>query len=81
MSKNKLSDLRDHLFMALERLSDEDLTQEQINNEVEKAKAISSLSSVIISSAKVEIDFIRATDILETQSDLFKSVSDIKKIA
>ena len=65
MSKNKLSDLR----------------QEQINNEVEKAKAISSLSSVIISSAKVEIDFIRATDILETQSDLFKSVSDIKKIA
>ena len=81
MSKNKLSDLRDHLFMALERLSDEDLTQEQINNEVEKAKAISSLSSVIISSAKVQIDFIRATDILETQSDLFKSVSDIKKIA
>jgi hypothetical protein len=26
MAQNKLSDLRDHIFMALERLSDETLT-------------------------------------------------------
>jgi len=78
MAQNKLSDLRDHIFMALERLADENLTPEQINAEVEKSKAIAQLSSAIISSAKVEIDFINATGVLESQSELFKSVTQNK---
>jgi hypothetical protein len=64
--------------MALERLSDETLTNDQVNVEVDKAKAISQLASTIIQSAKVEIDFINATGILESQSDLFKSVTQNK---
>ena len=32
MARNKLSDLRDHMFAALERLDDEELTNEQIKN-------------------------------------------------
>jgi ribosomal protein L17 len=78
MARNKLSDVRDHIFMALERLSDETLTNDQVNVEVDKAKAISQLASTIIQSAKVEIDFINATGILESQSDLFKSVTQAK---
>lgn len=78
MAQNKLSDLRDHIFMALERLSDENLTPEQVNAEVEKSKTIAQLSSAIISSAKVEIDFINATGVLESQSELFKSVTQNK---
>ena len=78
MARNKLSDVRDHIFMALERLSDETLTNDQVNVEVDKAKAISQLASTIIKSAKVEIDFINATGILESQSDLFKSVTQNK---
>jgi hypothetical protein len=70
--------VRDHIFMALERLSDETLTNDQVNVEVDKAKAISQLASTIIQSAKVEIDFINATGILESQSDLFKSVTQNK---
>ena len=78
MARNKLSDVRDHIFMALERLSDETLTNDHVNVEVDKAKAISQLASTIIQSAKVEIDFINATGILESQSDLFKSVTQNK---
>jgi ribosomal protein L17 len=78
MARNKLSDVRDHIFMALERLSDETLTNDQVNVEVDKAKAISQLAGTLIQSAKVEIDFINATGILESQSDLFKSVTQNK---
>jgi hypothetical protein len=48
--------------MALERLSDETLTTDQVNVEVDKAKAISQLAGTLIQSAKVEIDFINATE-------------------
>ena len=75
MAKNKLSDLRDHIFMALERLSDEGLTTEQVASEVDKAKAIAQLSASIIASAKVEIDYINAVGLVDSQSELFKSVN------
>lgn len=78
MARNKLSDVRDHIFMALERVADETLTAEQVNLEIDKAKAISMLASTIIQSAKIEIDFINATGVLESQSDLFKSVTQTK---
>jgi hypothetical protein len=78
MARNKLSDVRDHIFMALERVADETLTTDQVNLEIDKAKAISMLASTIIQSAKVEIDFINATGVLESQSDLFKSVTQTK---
>ena len=75
MANNKLSDLRDHIFMALERLADEGMTPEQVANEVDKAKAISALSSAIIASAKVEIDYINTVGLVDSQSELFKSVN------
>ena len=75
MANNKLSDLRDHIFMALERLSDEGMTTEQVTSEVEKAKAIAQLSATIIASAKVEIDYINAVVLVDSQSELFKSVN------
>lgn len=75
MANNKLSDLRDHIFMALERLSDEGMTAEQVASEVDKAKAITALSSAIIASAKVEIDYINTVGLVDSQSELFKSVN------
>jgi hypothetical protein len=80
MARNKLSDLRDHMFAALERLDDEELTNEQIKNEIEKAKSIAMVGSVIINSAKVEIDYLKATGMIDTTSDLFKSVVGIKQL-
>jgi hypothetical protein len=51
MARNKLSDLNDHLFMALERLNEEDLTTEQIDLEERRVKAISTVSHQIISAS------------------------------
>ena len=36
--KNKLSDLNNHLFEAMERLNNEDLTDEELEKEINEAK-------------------------------------------
>lgn len=46
--KNKLTDLNNHLFAELERLSDEELTGEELNEEINRAKAITQISTQII---------------------------------
>lgn len=57
MAKNKINDLRDHLFEAIEMLKDE-----ESNMTVEKAEAIAQLSQTIINSAKLEIDYMKVAD-------------------
>ena len=54
MSKT-IEDLREHLFSAIAGVRDGSVT-------VEKAKVISDLSQVIVNTAKVEVDYLRATD-------------------
>ena len=51
MARNKINDLRDHLFASLERLDNDELTPEQLNLEINKAEAIAQIGSVIIQSA------------------------------
>lgn len=53
--KNKLSDLNDHLFAQLERLSDEDLTPEQIDQEAKRGEAMVGVSEQIIRNAALQI--------------------------
>lgn len=81
MARNKISDLRDHLFASLERIDDNSLTPEQIKDEVNKAKAVAQIGSVIINSAKVEIDYLKATGRIDTDSEIFKSVDPIKRLS
>jgi Ser/Thr protein kinase RdoA (MazF antagonist) len=54
--KNRLSDLNDHLFAQLERISEENLTPEQIEAEVKRADAIVDLADQVISNVKVQLD-------------------------
>lgn len=55
--KNKISDLRNHMFQALERLNDENLTEEQLKQEIARAQAVSEVGKVIVDSAKTEVMF------------------------
>ena len=54
--KNKLTDLNDHLFAQMERLSDESLSAEQLQREVERSRAVSSIAKDIVGNAKVVLD-------------------------
>lgn len=53
--KNKLSDLNNHLFAQLERLCDEGLTPEQIDQEAKRGEAIVAASDQIIRIAALQI--------------------------
>lgn len=53
--KNKLTDLNDHLFAQLERLSDESLTAEQIEKEVTRAQAVVAVADCIVANAGVQL--------------------------
>lgn len=53
--KNRLGDLNNHLFAQLERLSEEGLSPEQIEQEVKRADAIVSVSDQIVGNAGLQL--------------------------
>ncbi len=56
MAQNKLTDLNNHLFAQLERLGDEELSQEQLKQEMDRAKSINGVAKNIIDNAKVALE-------------------------
>jgi hypothetical protein len=59
--KNKISDLRNHMFEALERLNNDDLSPDDLEREIKRASAISEVGKVIVDSAKTEVMFMKLT--------------------
>ena len=55
--KNKITDLRNHLFETIEALKDAEKPMD-----IERAKAIADVAQVIVNSAKVEVDFLKMMD-------------------
>lgn len=51
MTRNKMTDLNDHLFAQLERLSDEELSAEALEAEIKRAKAVSGIAQQVIANA------------------------------
>lgn len=54
--KNKPIDLNNHLFAAMERLSDDELKGDELKEEIERSRAISGLAKQIIDQQKNIID-------------------------
>ena len=52
-ARNTLYDLNNHLFEQLERLNDDELTDEQLEKEIKRTDAMTDIATQIISNAHV----------------------------
>jgi hypothetical protein len=71
VAKNKLTDLRDHLFETLEALKDPDKPMD-----LDRALAISKVAATIIDTAKVEVDLVKAVSASAPGSRAFFGVPE-----
>jgi hypothetical protein len=62
MPRNTLLDLNNHLFEALERINDEELSGEALDAEIRRARAVSGVASQIIKSGNLALSAMRLKD-------------------
>ena len=56
--KNKIEDLRNHLFAQLERLGDAEITEgDGLSREIGRARAIADVAKTLVDSARVEVEY------------------------
>ena len=60
--KNTLGDLNNHLFMQLERLGDEDIKGEALQEEIGRARAITAVATQIINNGNLVLQARKAID-------------------
>jgi len=66
--KNKLADLNNHLFAQLERLSDEELTPEKIEQEGKRTDSIVAIAEQIVRNADLQL---KAALVIANHGDRF----------
>lgn len=54
--KNKLVDLNNHLFAQLERLSDESIKGEELQEEIDRSRSVVNVSKQIIGNASLILE-------------------------
>lgn len=54
--KNTLVDLNNHLFEQMERLNDEELTPDQLDMEIKRAKAMTAIATNIIDNGTLALN-------------------------
>lgn len=60
--RNKITDLNNHLFEQLERLNDDELQGDQLNSEIERARAITGVASQIVANGQLMLKAITVKD-------------------
>lgn len=68
MPKNKIEDLRNLLFETMERLIDPD----DDSMDLEKAETVASVAQVIVNSAKVEVEYVKAVGAATAAGTFFR---------
>jgi hypothetical protein len=71
--KNKIDDLRNHLFETLEALTDDEKPMD-----LDRARAVAEVAKVIVESAKVEVSFLKVTGALRSSDFLPTDAGDEK---
>ena len=56
MPRNKLTDMHNILMEQLERLNDDDLTDEELQAEIKRSRAMADISAQIVDNARVHIE-------------------------
>lgn len=78
--KDTLKDLNDHLFAEMERLGDEELKGEDLDNEIRRADAVSKISAQIINNGELVVKAARLkNEYGVSDSDLPAFLEDKKK--
>lgn len=73
--KNRLEDLRNHLFATIESLRDTEKPME-----LDRAKTIADVAQTLINSAKVEVDFLNTVGGVGGSTFLTGSAPDTRKL-
>lgn len=76
--KNTLIDLNNHLFMQLERLSDEGLSSEELEKEIIRTKAITEVAGKIIDNSSTVLEamkLVKGKDGIVEKEDLPKMIT------
>ena len=60
--KNTLGDLNNHLFAQLERLSDEDIKGDALQEEIMRAKSVTSIAQQIIANGALVLEAQKMVD-------------------
>lgn len=58
-AKENLSGLNSHLFGQLERLTAKNLKGEELADEIERSKAVTTISKEILTSAKIQLEAVK----------------------
>lgn len=53
--KNSLSDLNNHLFTAIKRLNEEDLSEDKLEQEIKRSKAIALAADRVVDNARLSL--------------------------
>lgn len=72
--KNTLGDLNNHLFAEIERLGDESTTGEELEQEINRAKAVTAVSSQVIKNAKLILE---AAKFKDSRTDIDEDVPQL----
>lgn len=56
---NNLSSLNNYLFESLERINDDDLTEEELDKEIKRAETVNKIGNTIIENARTQLQAVK----------------------